>query len=793
MDQQLPLSESAVPPTHAAQMLLGLNEQACNECKRRKGRCDRQLPECGPCARNKRHCLYEKSLRSPLTRKHLTSVEERLRQAELRIQQMERRAQIAEAKLAAGVSGEVGTARYSPEPDTTSSIPRSAPESAENTMSPTTARRTAKEFSASAQVLDHGGLRNFTTDEGQNDWQYPSHSFQSNFNDLTSPGFSEHPGPAMTRVDTHELEAPPDEADDFSWDEQSSGERPESRHVQAESDESKEANVTDGMASLSVEDRRAGYLGVASGAAMLRLLLPDAEHRRPVKKTLQSRLQAMSAQQAQGVEHQGWVPTPVWHERNIAEIDLDEAINSYFSLYHISYPIVHEPSFRAQYAQVIPRPGGTNWNALAYMVGALGLFTTSQGPVTRDLDLFEAAKANISIDSLETGNLTLVQTLVLMSNYLQKRNKPNSGYNYLGLALHMAMGLGLHKEFHNWRIPPLAMEIRRRVWWCLHVFAVGAMITFGRPLSWPTYGIEVALPLNVHDRDLTNVSTALPPPRNEVTTYTAVAAQARFHLATNDIYSMVISVNFPSAAELLRLDDQRIEAWRVAWHNNRIEIPPKYTLSHSIMDWRYRNFRIIMYRPFVIRNVLQLRTGNAMSTMDSATSTAIERCLLEAKTTITSICSYWMSSGQCCMSAWYGLYFLFQASLIPCLSLRNDPMSENAPDWREQVQTVLNVLETMQAINPASKECRAVLLKLCADFLPMTTSSGRQVDDFTLAPVEESPQTQLSGVYSMMWPSANSAEVDMLMPDSTWSTFMNDLPTESPLMPDDTSSNAFWG
>lgn len=98
MEQQRPLSASADIPVPAGPSL-GAGDQSCRECARRKGKCDRQLPECTPCMRNKRHCLYEKSSRSPLTRKHLTAVEERLRQAEARLRQSERRAQIAESNL----------------------------------------------------------------------------------------------------------------------------------------------------------------------------------------------------------------------------------------------------------------------------------------------------------------------------------------------------------------------------------------------------------------------------------------------------------------------------------------------------------------------------------------------------------------------------------------------------------------------------------------------------------------------------------------------------------------------
>jgi transcriptional regulatory protein GAL4 len=251
----------------------------------------------------------------------------------------------------------------------------------------------------------------------------------------------------------------------------------------------------DGMASLTVHDNEAGYLGSASGAAMLRLLMPDAQPKARARGP-----DLMTSPSASQFTSHHWVDTPLWEALNIEAIDLDKAIDSYFRLYHLSYPLLHEPTFRAQYAQVIPRPGGRSWNALAFMVAAIGIYTTATGPTVTDRDLFMAAKSNMSIESLESGNITLVQTLTLMSNYLQKRNKPNSGYNYLGLAMHMAMGLGLHKEFNDGEISALNMEIRRRVWWCMFVFNIGAAITFGRPLAWPNKNVDVALPLNVSDR-----------------------------------------------------------------------------------------------------------------------------------------------------------------------------------------------------------------------------------------------------------------------------------------------------
>lgn len=435
---------------------LGLSEQACNECRRRKAKCDRTLPECSLCVKNRRHCLYEQHSRTPLTRKHLTEVEEKLRRAEVRARDAERRA-----------------------------------------------------ASLLAEIRSQNALKNQAPASAQQESLSPTGSIGNNPFDL--PDAPTQPVPTAQVVhsgerpeaeisgEEHSFEPAPQITDDFSWDEQSPAfltGQGAGIAASVHSEEVEEGRVADGMASLTMDDGDGGYLGGSSGAAMLRLLLPDAEIQR--RKKLRRGTPTHQTLSEADNSSDGWIPSPLYKQLNIARIDLDSAIDAYFSTFHISYPIVHEPSFRAQYSHVIPRPAGPAWNALAYMIAAIGAWTVTPGSDSTDLDLFMAAKANLSVDSLETGNLTLVQVLTLMSNYVQKRNKPNSGYNYLGLALHMAMGLGLHKGFKNWNLPLLTLETRRRVWFCLFVFYTGAAITFGRPVVWPHR--EVPLPLNTPDR-----------------------------------------------------------------------------------------------------------------------------------------------------------------------------------------------------------------------------------------------------------------------------------------------------
>ena len=139
-----------------------------------------------------------------------------------------------------------------------------------------------------------------------------------------------------------------------------------------------------------------------------------------------------------------------------------------------------------------------------------------------------------------------------------------------------------------------------------------------------------------------------------MTFYTAVATQARFHMATYECYDRVISKPFPTAEKLLRLDAEGIEPWQAAvpgYFSDQASIPPRYALAQAIMLWRMQNLRIIMYRPFVIRRALRRREDP-----DAGAARAYERCLEEAKTTIEMIAEFWDSRDHDRLAGWYGLY-----------------------------------------------------------------------------------------------------------------------------------------
>jgi hypothetical protein len=532
---------------------------------------------------------------------------------------------------------------------------------------------------------------------------------------------------------------------DFDWDER----------VQKPN----QAQFIDGMASLPTRSTR-GYMGIASGAALLRLADGNEDF-------------DMHVENDQVDDSMQELPSPSIAIFSLSQ--LEPFVDAYFQTYHISYPIVHEATFRAQFMEVVPRPKLNAWSVLLHIIAALGSFCASEVAPEIDVALFEAAKARMSIDMLETGNIILVQALTLMSNYVQKRNKPNSGYNYLGIVKRMAMGIGLHKEFPAWHSKPMRLEVRRRVYWCLYVFDVGATITFSRPLDLPKEGIEIQLPVNVADSDITINTKAYPAEVSETTLYTHVRCQSQFHLATSEIYARLISSRFPTAEEMLQADDVRLTKWlqdMPAYFAEGATVPAKYRFCHSTLQWRWRNFRILMYRPFLMRKFMTKRRNTSLA-VSTSEEQAIGRCLDAAAESINLIANYWQFETQNVLACWYGLYFLFQASLIPVVCLRNEPHAPLAGEWRNQVTRALQTISSMTRLNSAATRCHEVIMKLCGSYLAQDMSLWE-------SPTSESPLTQLNALNSFMWPMTDpqlSTGYDLAFLESVPFDFVNQYPT----------------
>ncbi|KAG9840888.1 hypothetical protein KCU98_g9062, partial [Aureobasidium melanogenum] len=516
----------------------------------------------------------------------------------------------------------------------------------------------------------------------------------------------------------------PDGDEEFEWDEREQTGLA-GGVAMAEDDEEGVRKVMDGMATLTVDAANYGYLGMASGASHLRSLWMESgngpswdsgawnDRRRDLQDLLRRRTEGST------------IASAVQTQTLVTRAMVDVFVDAFFVRYHPVFPILHEPTFRAQYDSRMTRPGQSIWLVLVNIVAALGAFVTN--PSSSDetsLSIFRTAKRYLAVNALETGNLTLVQAFGMAAMFLQKINKPNTGYNYGGVAIRMAIGLGLHKEFGSQHMSPFKQELRRRIWWSLCVLDVGATITYSRPLIWPQIGVDAALPSNIREEDIMVNSPVTPAEVDTATVNTYLRVQSSYHLQTMPIYNRLISNPPPLPEELLTLDSTIVEAWlsqvpHYFQDSSGPNLEDRFALPHGINCWRYRNLRIVIFRPLLVKWALQ---DGLEETLTWHEQEATNRCLRAARESIASIQNFWKSRPQTRLTAFYVLYFLFQAALIPIHCLRSKSQSRLAPEWRDQVTATLEVVESMIGLNQSASKCRDVIISLCGSLL-------RSVDD----------------------------------------------------------------
>lgn len=469
---------------------------------------------------------------------------------------------------------------------------------------------------------------------------------------------------------------------DVEWDE----ERRQREPIPAEADD---VNAL----SLSM-DRQASYLGASSIKAALMVMLK-------VQPQLRATLAAPINDLERGHHY------PVMKQKSTTQKDPQRIpwswkgqtlIDAYFKRIHVFIPMLDETAFRADYLE--GQRFDTPWLALLNMVFAMGSVVAMKSDDYNHLNYYNRAMEHLPMDAFGSSHIETVQALALIGGYyLHYINRPNMANAMLGAAIRMASALGLHREsLAQGAIDIAACETRRRTWWALFCLDTWATTTMGRPsfgrwgpainIQPPEFGINGG-------RDSSQHAGILPLIEN--IKFCKIATQIQDLLAISP---------------LLRAEDRcQLDASLVNWYSSlpwllRTTDPcaePLY-MARCIMKWRYQNLRMLLHRP-----VLLSLASNGQTHGTEHDIQAIDACREMAKQTIEDIAREWTRNQ---MSGWNAVWFLYQAAMIPLVSLFWQWSSPLVPEWQKQLETVIELLESMEDWSLAARRSREVVYRM---------------------------------------------------------------------------------
>ncbi|KAH6972930.1 fungal-specific transcription factor domain-containing protein [Ilyonectria sp. MPI-CAGE-AT-0026] len=313
-------------------------------------------------------------------------------------------------------------------------------------------------------------------------------------------------------------------------------------------------------------------------------------------------------------------------------------LDSYIHNTHWYQLVVHEPSFRLEFNEMIRcgsiQPHRFSFLVLSMVVLAMGCTFANERAIDQirpgfDLKalqkkMIRKVEANF-LEIFEIPTIESAQVGTLLTTYLGFHdNRPRRAYVVLGAALKAALSIGLHNE-SSWReIDPTQREIRKRCWLTLCISETFIAVNCGRPSLINQTHWETKMLRNIDDTQIRCPgfdSTELleDDSRQDVTILSYQMHKFNIYKIMFDIMEIFYR---QKATPIQHIVDQAksIRERLAAWKAN---IPPELTLSSFkpdrveleangmievfkvqalSLELHYYNAQIILYRPFLTYN-----------------------------------------------------------------------------------------------------------------------------------------------------------------------------------------------
>ncbi|EXJ76839.1 hypothetical protein A1O3_10484 [Capronia epimyces CBS 606.96] len=189
---------------------------------------------------------------------------------------------------------------------------------------------------------------------------------------------------------------------------------------------------------------------------------------------------------------------------------------------------------------------------------------------------FAIEQALARADFLNSSSLMCLQALALFLVFVRHCDDSRIVWALGGLAIHLAQGLGIHRDGSHFGLNPFDTEMRRRLWWHLTVVDSRSAEDHGADPVFTEPFYDTKLPLNYNDDDIYPGMKEYPPERQGATEMTFCLI--RFELS---IFSQRLNLTSPEVEEGHASPDWKLKEQMIDECHRRLE--EKY-LRHCDMS-----------------------------------------------------------------------------------------------------------------------------------------------------------------------------------------------------------------
>ncbi|KAL2756560.1 hypothetical protein ACRALDRAFT_2101707, partial [Sodiomyces alcalophilus JCM 7366] len=114
---------------------------------------------------------------------------------------------------------------------------------------------------------------------------------------------------------------------------------------------------------------------------------------------------------------------------------------------------------------------------------------------------------------LNTSDMSVLQAFTLFLIVVRRQDDTRFCWTLTALVVRMAQGLGLHRDGLKLGLLPFEVEMRRRLWWAICALDLRSTEESGTELIIQPRSFDTELPLNINDSDISPLATETPKAR----------------------------------------------------------------------------------------------------------------------------------------------------------------------------------------------------------------------------------------------------------------------------------------
>ncbi|KAI1840921.1 hypothetical protein JX266_012857 [Neoarthrinium moseri] len=267
-------------------------------------------------------------------------------------------------------------------------------------------------------------------------------------------------------------------------------------------------------------------------------------------------------------------------------------------------------------------------------------------PDDREERLLRAAASLLPAIMID-GQLSSLQSVVLVSFFYQITGHHTSNINLRGVLLQKAQSLGLHRHSRRFKFSAAEVELRKRLWWYIYALDKSIAIAHGLPRTVNDADVDVDYPLDGDLEDMSGMGMSLPLPGETTPVHDFIRFCHLSRVLSSMLSQLYTTTDRRGGPEKISRLDQQLRTWHDRFdeslnHTEDIGSPPSsiYDHKHLTSVWlplMQHVARLLIHRPGLTFDPSTPKFRECLAVCTDASSEIVDICTRTAPAALRGV------------------------------------------------------------------------------------------------------------------------------------------------------------